>query len=81
MINLISNAIKFSKTNKAVLVRLKLFEGSQTDLVDLHIEVVDYGIGIPETELPYIFQPYFKSTDPDGLAKNRYGNGLGLSIC
>ena len=81
VINLISNAVKFSKTNQAVLVRIKLKEAKSSDDVELQVEVIDTGIGIPETELPYIFQPYFKSTDPNGLAKNRYGNGLGLSIC
>ena len=55
VINLIANAVKFSKANHAVLVRLKLVEVKFSDDVELQVEVVDSGIGIPETELPYIF--------------------------
>ena len=43
--------------------------------------MIDTGCGISIDEQAKIFTPYFKSRNPDSLAKNAYGNGLGLSIC
>ena len=68
VINLISNALKFSHANEIIHVRLKLLELDHSNEVELQIEVVDSGVGISETELPYIFLPYFKSTDPASLS-------------
>lgn len=81
VINLLQNALKFSKANDYVTVRLKLIDTCEPTDVELQIEVIDQGIGIPEADLPNIFKPYFKSTDSTVINKNSYGNGLGLSIC
>jgi len=39
----------------------------------IKIEIRDYGRGIPATEIPYIFDPYYTTKEK--------GNGLGLAIC
>jgi len=52
-----------------------------SDDIELQIKVIDEGIGIPKEDLPNIFNPFFKSSDPAVLNKNSYGNGLALSIC
>lgn len=41
----------------------------------------DEGIGITEADQENLFEPFFRSTDPTSISKNKYGNGLGLSIC
>jgi two-component system sensor histidine kinase VicK len=70
--NLISNAIKFSKDNSRVDVRLS--KRNQ----ELVIEVQDYGMGIPADLLPDIFSPFSKA-GRTGL-RGEHSTGLGLSI-
>jgi signal transduction histidine kinase len=65
--NLLSNALKFSKVNGTVHVKLKLANVAPPDNIELLIEVTDSGIGISEHDLPTIFTPYFKTTDPRSL--------------
>jgi two-component system sensor histidine kinase VicK len=70
--NLISNAIKFSKDNSRVDVRLSKRNR------ELVIEVQDYGLGIPADMLPDIFSPFSKA-GRTGL-RGEHSTGLGLSI-
>jgi len=69
-INLISNAVKFSPEAKKVIIEL-FYEKNQ-----IVISVIDFGIGIPKTELDNIFNPF---TRAENVALIQ-GNGLGLSI-
>ena len=68
--NFISNAFKYSagKNNPELIVSFKT-----TELV---ISIKDYGIGIPEAEMPQLFNPFFRA----GNTKQIKGTGLGLSI-
>lgn len=68
--NLISNALKFSPQQPTPEIQLMYFPE--------HIELVfsDKGIGIPEKELPSLFQSFFRASN----AENFNGTGLGLSI-
>jgi two-component system sensor histidine kinase ChvG len=70
LLNLLDNALKFSPPSAAVTVRVTGRAGE--GLVE--IEVSDSGPGIPEQDLPRIFQRFF-TTDAE-----RYGTGLGLAI-
>lgn len=71
--NLLSNAIKFSNANHQVEVRLQHF----TDR--LHVEIRDYGEGIPLDVQRRLFGKFVQA---DGSSnKTRYGSGLGLVIC
>lgn len=70
--NLISNAIKFSKDNSRVDVRLNKKDEQ------LVIEVQDYGLGIPADMLPDIFTRFSKARRT-GL-RGEESTGLGLSI-
>ena len=67
--NLIGNALKFSR-EKAPLVALD-FQEQQ-----LHIRIIDDGIGIPEADLPHLFTPFFRASNVSEIT----GTGLGLSI-
>lgn len=67
LINLISNALKFTKMG-SVKVVLKVESKKCT------IEVVDSGLGIPESKLSKIFEPF------EQVSANDQGTGLGLGI-
>jgi len=69
--NLISNAIKYSPAGGNI--ELSLEESPD----DVQFQVSDQGMGIPEEELPYIFEPFrrVKSAKADIP-----GVGLGLSV-
>ena len=81
VINLLSNALKFSKAYDIIDVKLQVLPIEQSEEVELQIDVTDNGCGISEQDQLQIFTPYFKMTNKSSLAKNGYGNGIGLSIC
>ena len=68
--NLICNALKYSVGKRAPKLTLSF------NLESFSIIVKDYGIGIPEAELPNLFQPFFRAENVGEIK----GTGLGLSI-
>lgn len=70
LLNLISNAIKFSTEGKSIKVLT-----SVTD-ADIRIDVSDEGMGIPKDEQEHLFKRFFRSKN----ATNIQGTGLGLNI-
>ncbi|MBP9882412.1 MAG: PAS domain S-box protein [Chitinophagales bacterium] len=76
MVNLIGNAVKFSKDG-IITVNSKLMERKLDKLV-VYTEVIDHGIGIEKAQQLIIFEP-FKQIDT--LHTRKFGGtGLGLSI-
>src|SRR3989344_3878066 len=71
--NLIENAIKFSKPEQNIEVNLYTSEGYAK------IEIIDYGIGIGDNDLPYIFEPFYQA-DKSRSKEIHKGYGLGLAI-
>jgi PAS domain S-box-containing protein len=77
LINLVGNAIKFTKQGE-IVVRVRVESRSDQTLV-LHITVKDTGIGIPANKLQAVFEPFVQA---DGSTTRNYGGtGLGLAIC
>ncbi|MGV8090895.1 MAG: hybrid sensor histidine kinase/response regulator [Mangrovibacterium sp.] len=75
LVNLISNAVKFTEEG-FVTVRVSADQFSnKTDHVS--IEVIDTGIGIPQEKIQYIFEEFGRVTSP---VKQYEGTGLGLTI-
>lgn len=72
LIILIDNAIKYTKEDDYIIVRL-FEEGS-----NIKIEVEDSGIGIKEEELPLIFNRFYRASYH--RESNKDGSGIGLSI-
>ncbi|WP_196333209.1 sensor histidine kinase [Paraclostridium sordellii] len=72
LIILIDNAIKYTKEDDYIIVRLSE-EGS-----NIKIEVADSGIGIKEEELPLIFNRFYRASSH--RESNKEGSGIGLSI-
>ncbi|MEF3328021.1 ATP-binding protein [Oceanobacillus oncorhynchi] len=71
--NLIDNAIRHSEKGGKVEVHAL----SNSDF--LHVEVEDNGSGIPEEDLPFVFERFYKA-DKSRVKKEKQGTGLGLSI-
>ncbi len=78
--NLVNNAIKFTESGYvSIEVRSELPEPTDGEqMVVLHITVSDTGIGIPEEDLPNLFESF---TQVDSSPSKSYqGTGLGLAI-
>lgn len=71
LINLISNAIKYSPEGAPILV------DSQVDAGRVLISVRDRGIGIPDAEQKHLFDRFFRASN---AANSTQGTGLGLYI-
>ncbi|MFS0724629.1 ATP-binding protein [Paenibacillus sp. 1P07SE] len=77
LVNLLSNAKKFSRTGGAIRVEAT-FEG-QGPLPGVLIRVIDSGCGISAEDQPHIFERYYRGKAAKANAIS--GIGLGLSIC
>ena len=76
IVNLVSNALKFTARGEVVLSVNG--EQSLTDEALLHFSIADTGIGIPEEKRQHIFEPFSQA---DGSTTREYGGtGLGLTI-
>ncbi len=78
--NLVMNAIKFTRDGGEVRVRLGRQLGD-----NVSIRVIDQGPGIPEADLPHLFQPFFSTGDvmkhsSGASGYQKRGMGLGLAI-
>ncbi len=72
VVNLLSNAVKYSKDGARI--RFDIFETRDT----VGFEIRDTGIGIPEQELPYIFERFYRADKSRNRATG--GAGIGLTI-
>jgi len=72
VINLLDNAVKFSHPKNTIEIRV--YEKGKKVCVD----VVNYGIGIEQKDIPYIFDRFYKSDKSRG--RDKTGAGLGLSF-
>lgn len=71
--NLFSNAVKFSKIDGEVTIKVEK-EGNQ-----VKVSFMDKGIGIPDEFKHKIFESFSQADSSDSRSKG--GTGLGLSIC
>lgn len=68
--NLVSNAIKYSDPDQPVEVR------AWSDSDGVFVSVLDYGLGIPDNEIPFIFNRFYRASTSTGIA----GTGVGLYL-
>lgn len=70
--NLVNNALKYTERGGEVTVDLYATSN------EISIKILDSGIGIPEADLPYIFDRFYRA-DPS-RARSTGGSGIGLSL-
>ncbi|GEM_PF-3534341 len=70
LINLLSNALKYSEQTTEVAVQVVELEGQ------VQLTVEDHGIGIPAAELPNIFSYFYRASN---VRDTHRGIGLGLA--
>jgi PAS domain S-box-containing protein len=76
ILNLVSNATKFTKEGK-ITISVRMLE-EKSDSVKIEFSVADTGIGIPENKLHSIFDNFQQATA--GTTRQYGGTGLGLAI-
>jgi signal transduction histidine kinase len=87
LLNLLDNALKYSKSNGSITLRVNLAKGSgasdnsqvqpsQGSAPMILVQVCDEGIGIPAAELDRIGQRFYRADK----SRTRGGHGLGLAI-
>ena len=77
LVNLVGNGIKFTEAGD-VVVRASAAQMSD-ESTQIHVAVTDTGIGIPQSRIEQLFEPF---TQLDASTTRQYGGtGLGLSIC
>lgn len=68
--NLLSNAIKYSPKADRICIRGRRSGGFAV------VEIQDFGVGIPQKEMPNMFRRYFRASTSSGIA----GTGIGLNL-
>jgi signal transduction histidine kinase len=75
IVNLLSNAEKYSDSRKEVTIRLE----QQTDpLPHVELKVLDRGLGVPDGSEEKIFEQFYRAHD--SLSSGIQGSGLGLTL-
>ncbi len=75
VINLVSNALKFSPENKQIILEINRYA---KDSKKICINITDQGSGVPEGEEEKIFEKFVQSSANE---PGSGGSGLGLAIC
>lgn len=70
VVNILSNAFKYSANRPAP--QLHIFRKEE----NIHIQITDHGIGIPETELDNLFHSFYRASNVGNIS----GTGIGLMV-
>ncbi|MCB9325723.1 MAG: response regulator [Lewinellaceae bacterium] len=78
MINLLSNAFKYTPERGTVCLEFELRDNGQKEGENIAvIRVKDTGMGIPQDQLPMIFERFFQTTN---VSEMQAGSGIGLAL-
>ena len=72
LVNLLGNAAKYTEAGGRVALRVNVNDN------EVQIDIEDTGVGIAETDLPHLFEKFFRGADQ--RVQSETGTGLGLSI-
>ncbi len=78
LVNLISNAVKFSERG-VICITVKVIQQQQPQQLAVQLSVSDNGIGITPEQQQGLFQSF--SQADDSITRKYGGSGLGLAIC
>lgn len=78
MMNLISNALKFTSPGGGVLVSLDIQANPSRNIDELVIRVKDSGVGISDEDKERIFDRFYQSANNQALGLS--GSGIGLNL-
>jgi len=76
LLNLVTNAVKYTPAGGSVEVQLEEAEGRK----EVRLVVRDTGIGIASVDLPHIFDRFWRADPARSRTGDRPGVGLGLAI-
>jgi two-component system, OmpR family, phosphate regulon sensor histidine kinase PhoR len=71
--NLVNNAIKYGRQDGHITAAIY-----NVDELNIYLEITDNGNGISESDVPRVFERFYRTDD--GRQKNTKGTGLGLAI-
>jgi signal transduction histidine kinase len=72
--NYVSNALKFSRPDQAVEVRVQSEDG------EARVSVHDDGVGVPPADQPHIWERFYQAEGVDAKSGSQVGIGIGLHI-
>ena len=75
--NLLSNAIKYTSSSGMVKIEVAIDPPNNPAPSNVIIKVSDTGRGIPDTDLPYIFDRFYQANDTVNKAG---GTGIGMAL-
>jgi signal transduction histidine kinase len=74
LLNLLTNAVKYSPDGGEVVVTIRQERDPDGEVAVLQVQ--DSGIGVPASDLPHIFERFYRASNVGGRSR---GTGLGLS--
>ena len=78
MVNIATNSIKYTRLGGTVTITFEEEKTADPEVVTGKFTCIDNGVGIPETFMEHIFEPYARADDK--RTKSTPGTGLGMSI-
>lgn len=79
LINLVGNAVKFTRAGTLAIHLTQLPVGGNADALDLKFSIVDTGSGMSPEQVAKLFKPYVQAEA--STTRKFGGTGLGLDIC
>lgn len=76
--NICDNGVKFAAENGDFRIRIRYDDNAEGKKKKILVSVYNQGEGIPEEDLPYVFERFYKADKSRGLDKS--GVGLGMFI-
>jgi signal transduction histidine kinase len=74
--NVVRNAVRYSHVNTTVDIRLEQIVRNSMPYAEIRVR--DHGDGVPETNLPHLFRPFYRVSN--ARERKTGGAGLGLAI-
>jgi len=71
--NLLTNAIRYNQTGGSIQVKVDRFDHTAS------LSVIDTGVGIAQSDLPHVFERFYRVDK--ARTREAGGAGLGLAIC